>query len=111
MMSIIAKLILNALTVYVAAYLVPGIGVENAIVALIVAIVLGLANSLIKPFLHILALPITVMTLGLFALVINGLIVLLVAYLVPGFMVSGLLSAILFSIVVSLVGAFLNSLT
>lgn len=110
-MSIIAKLILNALAVYVAAYLVPGIDVKDAVVALIVAIVLGLANSLIKPLLHLIALPITAMTLGLFALVINGLIVLLVAYLVPGFLVSGLLPAILFSIVVSLVGAFLNSLT
>jgi len=110
-MSMIAKLILNALSVYVAAYLVPGIEIKDAVVSLIVAIVLGLVNSLIKPFLHILALPITVMTLGLFALVINGLIVLLVAYLVPGFIVSGLFAAIIFSIVVSLIGAFLNSLT
>lgn len=109
-MSMIAKLILNALTVYVAAYLIPGIEVKDAVVALIVAIVLGLANSLIKPLLHLIALPITVMTLGLFALVINGVIVLLVAYLVPGFVVTGLLAAILFSLLVSVIGAFLNNL-
>ena len=110
-MSLIAKLILNALAVYVAAYIVPGIEIKDAVVALIVAIVLGLANSLIKPFLHLVALPISIMTLGLFALVINGLIVLMVAYLVPGFVVSGLLAATLFSLVLSLIGAFLNSLT
>ena len=110
-MSLIARLILNALTVFVAGYIVPGIQISDAITALIVAVVLGIANSLIKPLLHLIALPLTIMTLGLFGLVINGLIVLLVSYLVPGFVVSSLLAAILFSLVVSLVGTFLNNLT
>ena len=110
-MSLIAKLILNALTVFVAGYVVPGIVISDAVTALIVAVVLGIANSLIKPLLHLIALPLTIMTLGLFGLVINGLIVLLVSSLVPGFAVSSLLSAILFSLVVSVVGAFLNNLT
>ncbi|OGK64496.1 hypothetical protein A2313_04880 [Candidatus Roizmanbacteria bacterium RIFOXYB2_FULL_41_10] len=110
-MSLIAKLILNALTVFVAGYVVPGIVISDAVTALIVAVVLGIANSLIKPLLHLIALPLTIMTLGLFGLVINGLIVLLVSSLVPGFAVSSLLSAILFSLVVSIVGAFLNNLT
>lgn len=109
-MSLIAKLILNALAVFVAGYVVPGIEINDAITALIVAIVLGLANSLIKPFLHLIALPLTLMTLGLFSLVINGLIVLLVSLLVPGFVVSGLLPAILFSLTLSLVSAFLSNL-
>ena len=110
-MTLIAKLILNAFTVFVAGYIVPGIVVDSAITAIIVGIVLGIINSSLKPLLQLVSLPLTVMTLGIFGLIINGLMVLLVAWLVPGFTVSGLLAGILFSLVVSLVGAFLNNLS
>ena len=110
-MTLIAKLILNAFTVFVACYIVPGIVVDSAITAIIVGIVLGIINSSLKPLLQLVSLPLTVMTLGIFGLIINGLMVLLVAWLVPGFTVSGLLAGILFSLVVSLVGAFLNNLS
>jgi len=110
-MLILAKLVLQALAVYLAAYLIPGITVSDALAALAVAVVLGVANSFIRPLLQIIALPLTIFTFGLFALIINGLIVYLVAWLVPGFMVSGLFSAVLFSLGLSIISAFLNSLT
>lgn len=110
-MNIILKLVLNTVAVLVAAYLVPGIVVADIYTAVIVAVVLGIANMFIKPVLHLISLPLTILTLGLFALVINGLVVLLVAMFVPDFEVGGLFSAILFSLVISLVSAFFNSLT
>lgn len=110
-MNLFIKLILNAFTVFVAGYIVPGISIDSAITAIIVGIVLAIINSSLKPLLQLVSLPLTIMTLGIFALVINGLMVLLVGFLVPGFTVSGLLAAILFSLVVSIVGAFLNNLS
>jgi len=110
-MGSIVRLLLSTLTVMIAAYLVPGIVVADLMTGVIVAVVLGVVNMVIKPILHIVSLPLTIITLGLFSLVINGLMVMLVSLLVPGFEVAGILSAILFSIVVSLVGTFLNSLT
>lgn len=110
-MNIIIKLILNTFTVMVAAYLVPGIVIADLLTGAIVAISLGVVNMFVKPIIHLVSLPLTILTLGLFSLVINGLMVLLVSALVPGFEVGGLLSAILFSLVASLIGAFLNNLT
>jgi putative membrane protein len=110
-MGVLAKLVLQALAVYLAAYLIPGITVSDALAALAVAVVLGVANSFIRPLLQLVAFPLTIFTFGLFALVINGLIVYLVAWLVPGFVVSSLLSAVIFSLALSIISTFLNSLT
>ena len=109
-MRILLRLLINALAVFVAAYVLPGVIVDGPLTALIVAVVLGVVNTFLKPVLVILTLPITFVTLGLFLLVINGALVLLVSELVPGFVVDGFLWALLFSLVVSLVGSFLNAL-
>jgi len=110
-MQILVKLILNTLTVLAAAYIVPGIVIIDLLTAGVVAIALGVVNLFVKPIIHLVSLPLTILTLGLFSLVINGLMVLLVSAFVPGFEVRGLLSAILFSLAVSFIGAFLNNLT
>jgi putative membrane protein len=99
---IIIRWFVRALIIMVAAYIIPGVFVGSFWVALVAALVLGLLNFLVRPVLLILTLPITILTLGLFSLVINGLMILLLAALVPGFSVAGLWSAILFSLVVSL---------
>lgn len=109
-MRIIIRLLVNALAVFIAAYVLPGVAVDGPLTALIVAVVLGVVNTFLKPILVILTLPITFVTLGLFLLVINGALVLLVGELVPGFVVDGFLWALLFGLVVSLVGSFLNAL-
>lgn len=109
-MRLIFRLFINALAVFIAAYVLPGVAVDAPLTALIVAVALGVVNTFLKPILVILTLPITFVTLGLFLLVINGGLVLLVDRLVAGFVVDGFLWALLFSLVVSLIGSFLNAL-
>lgn len=94
----------SAAAVGVAAYLIPGVEV-TLVGALIAAVVIGIINAFIKPVLSILTLPLTIVTLGLFSLVLNALLVLLVAQVVPGFTVAGFWPALFFSIVLSLVNA------
>lgn len=77
-------------------------------VTVIVAVVLGLINSVVRPVVKLLSLPITILTLGLFAFVVNGLMVLLCAYFIDGFKVDGLGAAILFSIILAVVNWILN---
>jgi putative membrane protein len=109
-MRILVKLLVNAFAVMVAAYLLPGVRVAGYFDALVVAVVLGILNTVVRPTLHFLALPITIVTLGLFSLVINALVVLMGDYLIPGFSVDGFWWALGFSLVLSLVSSFLNSL-
>ncbi len=110
-MRAIIKIILNTLAVVVAAYILPGISVRNLLTALIVAVVLAVVNAVLRPLLVLLTLPVTILTFGLFIFVINALLVLLTAWLVPGFTVDGFWWALLFSLVTSLVGAVLHGFT
>ena len=91
----------------VAAYILPGVHVQNFWTALVLALVMGILNILVKPLLVLLTFPITLVTFGLFLLVINALMVLLASHLVSGFMVDGFLSAFLFSILISLINLVL----
>lgn len=95
--------LINAFAIMIAAYLVPGVHVASIWTALIVALVLGVLNILVKPILIILTLPITVITFGLFLLVINAVLAIMVSHLVPGFTVDSFEYALIFSLVVSLV--------
>lgn len=88
-MRIVLVWILNAIALWLVTVALPGVGVDDEVSALIAAIVLGLVNAVIKPILVILTLPVTVITLGLFLLVLNGLLFWGVASLLPGFHVDG----------------------
>lgn len=101
-MKLIIRLLITILALFIAAYLVPGITVSSFYTALIVAIILGLVNLIFRPILLFLTLPINILTLGLFTLVINGLLFWLVASFVKGFSVSGFWSAFLGALIVSL---------
>jgi putative membrane protein len=109
-MKLISKLIISTISIFVASYIVPGVHVPDILTAVIVAIVLGILNLILKPILVLLTLPVTILTLGLFYFVINALIILLASKVVPGFVVDSFLSALLFSLVLSLIHSFLNSL-
>lgn len=109
-MQILINLILSGVAVFVSAYVLPGVKVDGFATALVVAILLAVVNVFIKPFVSFLAFPITILTLGLFSLVINALMVLLVAAIVPGFKVDGILWALVFSIVLSLVSSVIYML-
>ncbi|OQY02298.1 MAG: hypothetical protein B6I20_07080 [Bacteroidetes bacterium 4572_117] len=102
----IVNLIITTIAVVVAAYLIPGISVDSFMTAIIVAIALAILNALIKPILTILTIPITILSLGLFLLVINAAMVSLAGWMVSGFVVDGFWSALFFSIIVSIVGFF-----
>ncbi|KAB7732116.1 phage holin family protein [Rudanella paleaurantiibacter] len=102
-MGLIIRILISAVAVYIASQFIPGITVNGFGAAIIVAIVLGLLNAFLKPILVLLTIPITILTLGLFYLVINVIMVYLADSLVAGFDVSGFFAALLFSIVVSIV--------
>lgn len=107
-MQILINLLLSAIAVFVSSYILSGVHVDSFATALIVAVVLALVNTFIKPLVLLLTLPITLLTLGLFSLVINALMVVLVATLVRGFQVDGVLWAFMFSIVLSLVSTVIH---
>jgi len=110
-MNILIHLLVSGLAVFAAGYILPGVHVSGFGTALIVAIVLGVVNAFVKPVLTVLTFPLTVITLGLFLIILNGFMVLLTSALVPGFRVDGILWAIIFGFVVSLVSSLLHSLT
>lgn len=110
-MGLIIRILISAVAVYIASIFIPGITVTGGVgTYLIVAIVLGFLNAFIKPILTVLTIPITIVTLGLFLLVLNVLMVYLTAYLVSGFAVSGFIAALLFSIVVSIITALIDAI-
>lgn len=109
-MRFIAVILINGLLVYLAAWLLPGVSVTGYGIAIITGLLLGLVNFFIKPVLTILTLPITILTLGLFLLIINAAMVLLVDWLVAGFEVRGWGWAILFTIILALMNLFVPSI-
>lgn len=102
--------ILNAVTLLIVAYVLPGITVASFWSAMIAALVLGLINMLVKPILILLTLPITIVTLGLFLLVINALMFWLAGSLLKGFQVSGFWWAVGGALFYSVISGFLTSL-
>ena len=109
-MNILITLFLNALALLATAYLVPGFKVDSFTTALLAAIVLGVINTFVKPILTIITLPINFLTLGLFTFVINAVVLYLTTLVVPGFMIDGMLTAILGAIVLSIVSTILSHL-
>jgi len=104
MKGFLFRLLITALGLWLAATIVPGVAIKGWGGLLAAALVLGIVNAVIRPVILVLTLPLTVLTLGLFILVVNGISLYLVAWLVPGFSLSGLGAAILASIVVGLTG-------
>lgn len=108
-MNLIVRLLINALIIFGLAWALPGIHVESYWTALIVAVILGLLNIFIRPILVILTIPITILTLGLFLLVINALIIMLAGYMIDGFTVDNFWWALLFSILMSALNSTLEN--
>jgi len=107
-MNIIYRWLVSAGAILLVACLVPGITVTNIYVALMVAVLLGIANAFVRPVLFILTLPITILTLGLFTLVINGLVFWWLASFVEGFSVNGFGTAMLGALLVSILSSLGN---
>jgi putative membrane protein len=109
-MKLILRWLLNALALWVTDLLLPGITIAGLGPLLLAALVIGLINALIRPVLLILTIPITILTLGLFLLILNGLLFWLAAALVPGFTVAGFGWAFLGALIMALVGFALSFL-
>ncbi|MSQ24056.1 MAG: phage holin family protein [Chloroflexi bacterium] len=109
-MRIVVDLLVNALAIFTTAYVLPGVYLDGFVPAVVVVIVIGIFNAVLKPVLIVLTLPITVLTLGLFLLVINALSVVLASAVVPGFTVDGFWWALLFSLVLTVVNSVLHQI-
>jgi putative membrane protein len=107
-MKTILRFMLNLVAVLGAVWFVGGVSVSNAWALIAFALVLGVINWAVKPILTLLTLPITVLTLGIWYLVLNGLLVWLASAFVPGFAIQGLWSAIWFAIVLSVLNWLLS---
>jgi len=110
MNNFVIRLILSAVAVFICATVLPGAHVEGFLIAIVVAGVLAILNVLIKPILVILTIPITLLTLGLFLLVINTILVMLASWLVPGFTVDGFWWALVFSVLLSIINSVFGGL-
>jgi putative membrane protein len=109
-MNWIVRFLLSGLAVVLTAYLLPHVDVEHYGYALLVAFFISLANIFVRPILVFLTIPITIFTLGLFLLVINALIILLVDSIVPGFRVDGFWWALAFSLILSIFNGMISDL-
>ena len=110
-MNIFIRIIITAILVLVIDYFMMGIAVASFATSILVAIVLALLNTFIKPLLIFFTFPVTILTLGLFLLVINAIIIILCSEIVGGFHVDSFWTALLFSIILSLSQSLMNGLT
>lgn len=107
---LIIRWILFALALLFIAWIIPGISIDGFKAALLASLVIGIINVLVRPILVIITIPITLLTLGLFIFILNALLFLFIGHIVPGFHVDGFLSALLGSILLSIISVFINNI-
>lgn len=109
-MKALINFLVGGLAVIITSYVLAGVSVDNFFTAFLVAVILAIINFLVKPIVLLLTLPLNILTLGLFTFVINALMILLAAVIIPGFVVSGFWWALAFSLILSLVYLVLHSI-
>ncbi len=109
-MKLILRLVINVIALFVVAYLVPGFVLTSIQAAIIAAIVIGVVNTFLKPIIQLIALPLTMITFGIAAFLVNVLLLYLISFIVPGFEISNFIAAIFASVVLSIVSWFLSKL-
>jgi putative membrane protein len=109
-MNLIIRLFITAIVAYLLTKVLPGVHFDGFSTAIIFAIVLGILNIFVKPILSLFGLPLTIITLGLFALVINAIIILIADYFISSMQVDGFLWAFIFSILLSIITSLANSM-
>lgn len=110
-MNFLIKLLLSAIAVVLSSYLLPGVTVEGFWTAFLVAVLLSLLNVTLKPLLVLFTIPITFVTLGLFLLVINALMIMIADYVIDGFYINNFWWALAFSLILSIFNSLLNELS
>jgi putative membrane protein len=106
-MKLVVHLLVSTLAVLIAAYVIPGVVIFGFWNAIVLAIVLGIFNAILRPILIFFTLPLTILTFGLFTLVINTLLIMLAARIVPGFIVASFFQAFLFGIALFFINSFM----
>jgi len=109
-MNLIIRLLITAIVAFLLTKILPGVHFDGFSTAIIFAIVLGLLNLVVKPILSLFGLPLTIITLGFFALVINAIIILIADYFIDSMVVDGFWWAFIFSIALSIVTSLANSM-
>lgn len=109
-MRFLIRILLTAVAVVLLAKFLPGVAVDSYVTAIIVAVVLAILNLIVKPVLVLFTLPVTILTFGLFLLVINAIIILLAHSFIAGFIVDGFWVALIFSLLLSILQSILFSL-
>lgn len=110
-MALLLRWLIYSVAILITAYLLPGVQIDTFTTALVAALVLGILNAVLRPFLLLLTLPINILTLGLFTFVINAAVILLTDGLVDGFSVDNFWWALLFSLILSVISGLLFNLT
>jgi putative membrane protein len=105
---LLLRWLINTLALFVVVNLVPGFHYQSIVTLAIAALVLGLLNALLRPILFILTLPLTIVTFGLFLLVLNAIMLELTAWLVPGFRVDNFMSAVLGALILAIISFVTN---
>lgn len=108
--SLLAKLLITMVSLLITAYILPGMVVKGVLAGFIASLILGIVNIFIKPIFIVLTLPLTIMTMGLFLIVINGLMLMLASIIVPGFIIYSFWTSIIAAILLSIVTWFLNQI-
>lgn len=111
MTGLLTRILATGIAVFLAISIVPGIEVQSWSAGLAAVLVLTILNTLVRPLLYVVSLPLILLTFGLFMVVINAVLLTLVGYLVKGFIVTGLWPAVLGALVISLVTTILNAMT
>lgn len=107
-MNLFGKLIINSLALLVVDYIIPGMTFDGITTVLVTAVIMGVVNTFIRPVFQVIALPISILTLGITAFLINVALLYSIAYIVPGFEIDSFLTAAISSIALAFVSAFLN---
>ena len=110
-MNLLVRWLINTLALFIVVTVVPHFHYRSIVTLAIAALVLGLANAIVRPVLFVLTLPLTILTLGLFLLVLNGIVLWLVSLVVPGFAFHSFFAAFLAALVLSVVGMLWKALT
>jgi putative membrane protein len=110
-MKLIIKILLNAVALYVVAFIIPGFDFDGYDTLFVAAIIMGITNTFIKPVLQILFLPVSIVTLGIFAFLINVVLLWGVSYVVPGFEIYNFFTAVLSAGTLMLISLFLHKLS
>jgi putative membrane protein len=110
-MKPLLKLLITSLAIIITAYFFPGVRIADFWTAITVAVAMGIVNTIIKPIVLFFTLPLNILTLGLFTFVVNGALIMLIAFFIPGFQIEGFFTAVIFSILVMIINWILIKLT